>query len=62
MAKVVIDDNNLRSLGSFIGKQTKINNLMRGYLENVDTTSSSYYLQEIDRLLAEMNDLKWDVE
>ena len=62
MAKLVIDDNNLKNLSRFIGKQSKLNNLMRGYLENANTTSSSYYLQEIDRLLAEMDDLSWDVE
>ena len=60
--QIIVNDDNMKALAQFVGKQNKINIQILSYLEQlpVDLSGvSSYHLKEIKRLLEEMEEIRW---
>lgn len=62
MSKVIITTRNMRNMGEFIGKQTKINNAILQVLSSIRNAENSYAIREIEEYIGEINKLDWDVE
>lgn len=62
MSKVIITTRNMRNMGEFIGKQTKINNALLQVLSSIRSAENSYAIREIEEHIGEINKLDWDVE
>ena len=62
MSKVVITTKNMRNMGEFIGKQSKINNALLQVLSSIRNAENSYAVREIEEYITEINKLDWDVE
>ena len=61
--QVIVNDDNMKALAQFIGKQSKINVQILSYLDSLPTEGvlevSRYHLEEIRRLLEEMENIQW---
>ena len=62
MSKVIITTKNMRNMGEFIGKQSKINNALLQVLSSIRNAENSYFIERIEEYIKEMNKLDWDVE
>ena len=62
MSKVIITTRNMRNMGEFIGKQSKINNALLQVLSSIKNDENSYALRELEEYITEINKLDWDAE
>ena len=62
MSKVIITTRNMRNMGEFIGKQSKINNALLQVLSSIKNDENSYAIREIEEYITEINKLDWDAE
>lgn len=61
--QVVINDDNMKALAQFIGKQAKINLEIFSYLKQLPIEGipevAQYHIEELNRLLKEMENIRW---
>ena len=60
--QIIVNDDNMKALAQFIGKQSKINIQILSYLKQLPVDLPevyNYHLEEIERLLKEMEEVRW---
>ena len=61
--QIIVNDDNMKALAQFVGKQNKINIQILSYLKQLPTEgvpeTANYHLEEIERLLEKMENIQW---
>ena len=60
--QIIVNDDNMKALAQFVGKQNKINIQILSYLKQLSADLPEVYnypIEEIERLLEEMENIRW---